>query len=112
MDSHNYVRTFRKQWALSEIELGHLLGGLTRQGVSAYECGTALPSLQVALALEVVFGAPPRDLFPHLYEKIENEVLGQARSLSEAVEDHDDEASARKRLLLKEIVDRSNQVPA
>jgi len=70
----NYVRTFRQRFALSAKEVGALLGQRGPSAVCRYERGDRLPRLEEALALEVVFGQSPRQLFPEFYEHVEERV--------------------------------------
>ena len=81
----NYLLTHRKRLSLSQEEAGFLLGmkGMNK-GVKVCrdEALTREPSLQTALAYEVIYGKPVRELFAGLYEQIEQEVVGRAKILT------------------------------
>jgi transcriptional regulator with XRE-family HTH domain len=67
----NYLRTYRKRAGLSQDELAFLLGCQYGTKVSRYERNSRQPSLETALAYEVVLGAPVRELFAGIIEKVE-----------------------------------------
>ena len=65
MSSHkleNYLRKYRRRAGLTQDELAFLLGCKSGAKVSRYERFARTPNLQTALAYEVVFGAPAREL--------------------------------------------------
>lgn len=78
-----YLRTYRKRSGLTQEEVAFLLD--TRDGatVSRYERLSSMPSLETALALEVIFGVPARELFRGVFAEVETEVIQRARLLSE-----------------------------
>lgn len=64
----NYLRMHRLRAGLSQDSLAHLLGTRSGTRVSRYERGTRLPSLDIALALEAIFGVSVQTLFRGRYE--------------------------------------------
>ena len=81
----NYLRSKRKQISLSQEEVAFLLGmkGMERGAkVSHDEDYSRIPTLEVALAYEAIYGTPIRDLFAGLYEQIAREVSSRAKILS------------------------------
>src|ERR1700733_11203080 len=81
----NYLRTQRKQIALSQEEVAFLLGvnGLDKGGkVSRDENYLRTPTLETALAYEAIYGKPIRELFAGLYEQIAEDVSARAKILS------------------------------
>lgn len=83
----NYLRTHRKQSGLSQSEIEALLGGRGTGIVSRYESHKMQkPTLETALAYEVIFGVPARDLFTEMYEKIRAETYDNAKLLAEELE--------------------------
>jgi transcriptional regulator with XRE-family HTH domain len=81
----NYLRTNRKQFALSQEEVAFLLGlkGMDKGGkVSRDENYSRIPTLETALAYEAIYGKPVRELFAGLYEQIAPEVSSRAKILS------------------------------
>lgn len=52
----------------------YLLSQPSIDQISRYEQGTRLPSLAVALKLEIIYGVPLRLLFKELFDSLEDEV--------------------------------------
>lgn len=98
-----YVRANRKRGALSQGELANLLGKVSKDTVRRLETGRQKPTLEMALALEVVFGIPPQKLFPVLYDRIEEGVMARAKRFHEKLEAKNSAAAAQKRELLEAI---------
>lgn len=103
----NYLRTWRKRWALSQKQLALLLGFQTCTHLSKYEHDQRLPSLRSALACEIIFGVPVSTLFEGLHAEVEEEVMRRAYALYERVELRTDAAGVRKRELLKAMLARA-----
>jgi len=82
----SYLRTFRKRNDLTQDEMAFLLGYHSGTKVSRFERLARKPSLEAALACEVVFGIPAHQLFPHAYAEVEKMVTGRARLLSDRLE--------------------------
>jgi transcriptional regulator with XRE-family HTH domain len=78
----NYLRANRKRLALSQDEVAFLLGTQSGAKVCRYERFAREPSLETALACEVIFKRSVSELFPGLYQKIEREVAARARALA------------------------------
>jgi transcriptional regulator with XRE-family HTH domain len=81
----NYLLTNRRRLALSQEEVGFLIGakGSGKEStVSREECSRREPSLQTAIAYEVIYGKPIRELFAGLYEEVEQSVAERARIMS------------------------------
>jgi transcriptional regulator with XRE-family HTH domain len=81
----NYLRTNRKRLALSQEEVAFLLGvnGMDKGiKVSRDENRAREPSLETALAYEVIYGRPVRELFAGVYEQVERNVAARAKLLS------------------------------
>ena len=103
----NYLLSNRKRLALSQDEVAFLLGTKSGAKVSRYERFNRVPSLETALAFEVVFQRAPSELFGGLYQKIEQEVVARAKALAEKA-DHGkaNSQNARKRQILANIADK------
>jgi transcriptional regulator with XRE-family HTH domain len=85
----NYLLTSRKRLALSQEEVGFLIGakGSGKEStVSREERFIREPSLQAAIAYEVVYGKPLRELFAGLYEEVERDVAERALVLGHRIE--------------------------
>lgn len=77
----NYLRTHRKRLSLSQEEVAFLLGarGLDK-GIKVCRDENFIrePNLQTALAYEVIYGKPIRELFAGMYAQVEREVAERA----------------------------------
>ena len=78
----NYLRTYRKRNGLSQTDLAFLLGNGSRVNISRYEHHASMPSLEIALAYEVVFGVPACELFAGVFEEAQTQILKKARLLA------------------------------
>ena len=81
----NYLQSQRKRLALTQEEVGFLLGisGLTKgEKVCRDENFVREPSLQDALAYEAIYGQPVRELFAGVYQQAEQAVAARAKILS------------------------------
>ena len=105
--SFNYVRTYRQRYGLSVHELAHLINRSPGY-VPQMEYGDSVPSLEVALALQVLFRQHPRRLFAGLYDAVEDGVMRQAAELLASLEDRDDRRSAAKREFLEKLATPDN----
>lgn len=103
----NYVRTFRQRSALSEEELAYLINQMSHTAVSYFETGDRVPTLEGVLALQVIFGIGPRDMFPGYYERVEDGVMRRAAQLLARLEGKTDQRSEAKRQLLEAMPGRS-----
>jgi len=70
-----YLRTHRRVWGLTQPELASLLGLRSASHLSRIEHGKYAPTVEVALACQVIFGIPPSAMFPHVYTLVEEEVV-------------------------------------
>ena len=81
----NYLRTNRKRLKLSQEEVAFMLGGTGESKgskVSRDESFDREPGLRAALAYEVIYGKPIRELFAGLHEEIKRDVAARAKILS------------------------------
>lgn len=76
------LRPYRKAAALSQRDLGLLLGLTSQSSVSEYEAALKRPSLATVIASEILFGVPARELFPALYEEVRRDLETRAKDLS------------------------------
>ena len=105
----NYLLTHRKRSALSQEEVAFLLGAQSGAKVCRYERFLREPSLQTALALEVIFDRPVAELFPELFAEIEAGVMDRAVEMQE--KEFTGKSSgliARKRQTLESITSRED----
>src|ERR1039458_10278598 len=80
----NYLRSNRKRLALSQGEVAFLLGTQSGAKVCRYERFVREPSLETALAFEAIFQRSVSELFPGLYQKVEQEVAARAKEIGRA----------------------------
>lgn len=78
----NYLKTYRRRAGLSQDELAYLLGGETGTTVSRHENGKRLPTLDTALAYELILGAPVRDIFAGETETLHKTISDRAEKLA------------------------------
>ncbi len=81
--THNYLRTHRKRTGLTQDELALLLGCKSGTKVSRYERLTREPNLETAFACQAIFGVPAHELFPGLYQNVEQIIKKRAELLKE-----------------------------
>lgn len=77
----NYLRTFRKRSHLSQDEVAYLLGSGSGSKISRYERFARVPTLQTAMALEVIFGVPIHELFAGMFNQVESHTRRRAHHL-------------------------------
>jgi len=81
----NYLQSQRKRLALSQDEVGFLLGvrGWGKgEKVCRDENFVREPSLQDALVYQEIYGKPVSELFAGLYRQVQGEVQARAKYLS------------------------------
>lgn len=104
----------RRKHALTQNELAALLG-ISQKAVSRLEDATSGNichlRLETAFALQVVFGKPPGQLFSHLFEEVEDAVMGRALALDRSLNGRSDRATEHKRALLTDMVRRAANQP-
>lgn len=106
MPHHVNLRSLRTTWALDQDEVAELLN-ITQSRVSRYEKGEEPPTLQTALSFQVIFGVPPRRIFPRVYEAIEEAVMRRAAELDNRLSAVSGAKAERKRQLLQDMVARA-----
>jgi transcriptional regulator with XRE-family HTH domain len=111
----NYLRASRKRLALSQHEAAFLAGLYRGSSISRYEDSEREPTLEKALALEVIFQRPAKELFPDLYRKVEREVMARAKTLIYKTDrDRPNLGTTRKRQVLLGLVnlesDNANEI--
>ncbi len=104
----------RKRHGLTQGDMAFLLlGSKDGAGVSRYERGAREPNFRTALAWQAIFGIPAHELFPGIYEEVEQEVRQRAHLLSERLEASKANRSGwYKRKLLATIGPRKEDEPA
>jgi transcriptional regulator with XRE-family HTH domain len=75
----NYLIRNRKRLALSQTEVAFLIGARSGEKVSRHERFLRVPNLETALAYEAIYKRSISELFPGLYQKVEQEVAVRAK---------------------------------
>jgi transcriptional regulator with XRE-family HTH domain len=100
----NYLQSNRKRLALSQGEVAFLLGSQKAAKVCRYERFVRVPSLETALAYEVIFKRAVSELFPGLYQQAEREIAARAKALVEQMgRGKSNQRAARKREALADL---------
>ena len=100
----NDMWRYRKRHGLTQDEMAFLLGSTDGSSVSHFERGVREPSLRSAFACEVMFGVPARELFPGIYEEVEQDVKTRAQTLSERSNNSKSRLTWHKQKLLDGII--------
>ena len=79
----NYLYARRREWALTQEELAFLFGYGSDAIVSRFEGSARKIPLRIAFACELIFGSEPKDLFPALFEQVEEGVVRRMYELYE-----------------------------
>jgi transcriptional regulator with XRE-family HTH domain len=111
----NYLRSNRKRLDLTQEEVAFLLGvkGADRGiKVCRDERLAREPSLAVALAYEVIYQRPVRELFAGVYEQIEREVAARARILGFRKDRTAGERASYRREMLTNLAARQSAKPS
>ena len=95
------LRTQRRLWGLKQEELANLLGVRGADQISRFERGERTPTLNVALACELLFDQPPRDLFPQVQEPVEELLIRRVYAMYERLVKETGEATIRKLELIE-----------
>ena len=106
--SYAFVRSHRRKWGLTQVELARLVGLSSRSAVSRIERAERVPTTATIIACGIIFGLATSDLFPSLHEEIEEIVRLAIASLQEELMDKPDKVSERKRALLTQVRERIN----
>jgi DNA-binding XRE family transcriptional regulator len=94
----NYLRTYRRRCGLSQAEVAYLLGCKDGGKICRHEHLLREPSLQTALAYEVIYGAPVRELFAGLFRKVERATIRRVGTLGRELQ-----AKAPTRLITRKL---------
>ncbi len=98
----------REACGLSQTELGLLLDR-AQATVSRYEGGEDYPDLETMTALQIVFGASVRKLFPALCAKVADEVMARGADLDFKIRHRTDRKAGKMRRLLSEMAKRAGK---
>lgn len=79
----NYLRTYRRQWHLTQEELAFLLDYQAESFISRLERDERAITLAVASACQALFGVELRELFPALMESLQESLVARMQELSD-----------------------------
>src|SRR6185295_3974509 len=96
----NYLYRLRTYRGYSQKQLAGLLGLHGRKAVSDFEAGRRLPSLHIALALEIVLGTKLSEIYPDLYKELSRQTIDREDRLPARFSRH-----IRGRVLGKNLYD-------
>ena len=109
-----YLRTHRRVWGLTQLELASLMGFRSATHISRIENGKRAPKVEVALACQVIFGIPPSVMFPHVHTLVEERVMRNIYQLHLALSNTTNLSGLSKRelcsLVLKQAINKSNKL--
>jgi transcriptional regulator with XRE-family HTH domain len=71
----------RRHRGLLQKQLAVLLGHRSHRCISHYESGTAFPTFETALLLEIALGVGLAELYPDVYQRLQALVLKRAQHL-------------------------------
>lgn len=111
MTKRNRVAAHRKAWSLSQDELATLLG-VRRQTISKLELGQTRPSHRMAFTLEMLFDAPPGQIFTGLCDAAYQALVQRLQKFSTDIESDESEKGVRKRALLSSFARRAANADA
>lgn len=94
-----YLRTYRRNWGLTQRELAELIGTASAVQISRYENNKRAPKIEVALACQAIFGVPPSIMFPDAYTRAEDEVMRNMCRIDQRLEHTTSLLGLRKREL-------------
>jgi len=102
----NYLQTHRNRLALSQEEVAFLLG-FQGEGKAIKVCRdekfARMPTLEAALAYEVIYDRPVSELFAGLHQQIEKEVAARAKILTFRKDRKNNRLTAHKRQALTRL---------
>ena len=105
-----YLRTYRRNWGLTQKDLAELVGIASPVQISRYENSKRAPKIEVALACQVIFGVPPSTMFPDAYALAEDEVMRNMCQIDQRLENTTSLSDLRKRELFGLALERAVQI--
>lgn len=103
---HNKIASLRKSWALTQDDLGQLLG-MSRSNVSRAELAKKAQRLETVLTLQALFGVSVSGIFPLHDRAAYDALVHRLARFSREVEVDERPSAERKRQLLAEFASRA-----
>ncbi|KYK46060.1 hypothetical protein A1D31_33725 [Bradyrhizobium liaoningense] len=104
-----YLRTFRRRWGLTQTELAFLIGIKSSTLVSRFEELKRTPNLSAAFACKIIFDATLAELFPGLFDDVQEAVYLRATELYEELQGSTSKATRAKLDFLEAVLSRSER---
>lgn len=79
----NHLRVYRRRSAFSQRELAFLLGYRSSSAVPRFEQQQRRITLGIAVSYHLIFGAELKEVFPALYERVEEGLSWRMQQLYE-----------------------------
>ena len=105
--THCRLRTERRLWGLKQKELAVLLGHRSATHVSRIERQERSPTLEFALACEILFGISLSDIFPDAHERTEDKLMRRVYALHQRLLKDQTASAALKKELLASCLKRA-----
>ena len=102
---HCYLQTRRKEWCLTQKELGNLTGS-DREKIREIEHGRTRPTAHELIAFAFIFNQATPETFPSYAESVQDAVMAAASKLSDRIENDDSSKGRRKRELIRDMLAR------
>ena len=83
----SYLKTHRKRAGLTQDQLAFLLGCRCGVQISQYERLAKDPGLKTAFAFQLLFGVPAHEIFPGIYQRVQEDTLIRVQLLSQKLND-------------------------
>lgn len=109
MHYENRLSALRRTWALTQAELGSLLG-LSEDAISSYERAIHDPAIAAAIGLELLFDKPLAVIFPTTAFFLARRMLNALAELSIEVEGQVDTDAETKRALISGTSERIERI--
>jgi DNA-binding XRE family transcriptional regulator len=103
------LRTFRRRWGLTQTELAFLIGIKSGTLVSRFEELKRTPNLSAAFACKIIFDATLAELFPGLFDDVQEAVHLRANELYEELQGSSSKATRTKLDFLEGVLSRSER---
>ena len=101
------LRRERRSWSLTQKELALLMDAGSATFISRVERHQIVPNMRMVIATHILFGIRPEQLFPSLYDEMEDGVLRGAYHLFQKLEHVDSPKALRKRELMERVMARA-----
>jgi transcriptional regulator with XRE-family HTH domain len=102
----SYLRTFRRRFGFTQMELAFLIGTKSRTAISRIEGAKRRPGLNALYACAFIFDTPPPELFPDLISELHEAMLDRAYELHEKLQGNPSKTTRIKLDFLEQLMSR------